>query len=133
MKLIPKTDAMAAMTFERSIYPARTYAMKEGRIAGYVDGLDAVRQAVEKLLRTERYCYPVYSANYGVELEDKLGMAAGFALPEIRRCIVEALIWDSRIVAVDGFEFEVNGGTVHVSFTVHSIYGDFAEETEVKI
>ena len=133
MNLVPNRDAVAGMEFERTIYPAKSYAMQEGRICGYVDGLEAVRQAVEKVLRTERYRYPVYSANYGVELEDKLGMPVGLALPEIRRCIAEALTWDSRIEAVDGFEFEVNANAVQVRFTVHSIYGDFVDETEVKI
>ena len=135
MKLTPKIETAAGMEFESGIYPAKTYALDAQRmcICGYTDGLDAVRQAVGKLLRTERYMYPVYSANYGVELEGKLGMPVELALPEIKRCITEALTWDSRIDAVDGFEFEVSGGEVHAGFTVHTIYGDFTEETEVRI
>ncbi len=135
MKLVPNRGIAAGTEFESAIYPAKSYAMdaQGERICGYVDGLDAVRQAVGKLLRTERYMYPVYSGNYGVELMDKLGMPVSLALPEIKRCITEALIWDSRIDAVDGFEFDVQGGEVRVRFTVHSIYGDFTDEAEVQI
>ncbi|MBP3410486.1 MAG: DUF2634 domain-containing protein [Clostridia bacterium] len=104
-----------------------------GRISGYVDGVEAIRQAVYKVLKTERFMHAAYSANYGAELEDKFGTPTGYALPEIKRCITEALTWDSRINSVDNFEFDVRGNGVHVSFTVHSIYGDLAGETEVVI
>lgn len=135
MKLTPRIANNAVADFESAIYPARTYEMNEEQacIAGFTDGLDAVRQAVGKLLRTERCMYPAYSTNYGVELKDKLGMPLNLALPEIKRCVTEALTWDSRIEAVDGFEFEAEGGKVLARFTVHSIYGDFRDETEVGI
>ena len=135
MKLTPNTAAKAGMAFEYEIYPSRTYALdaEKGRISGYTDGMEAVRQAAAKLLRTERFCYPVYSANYGTELADKLGKPVSLVLPEIKRCITEALTWDSRIERVDGFEFDVRGHEVHVRFTVHSIYGEYTEEAEVNI
>ena len=135
MRLTPKTAEKAGMEFEYEIYPSKTYALDadQGRISGYADGLGAVRQAVAKALQTERFQYPVYSANYGAELADKLGMQVSLALPEIKRCIAEALTWDSRIESVDGFEFDMQGHEVHVRFTVHSIYGDYTDETEVNI
>lgn len=135
MKLTPNTVGIAGMEYEYGIYPSKTYALnaEKGRIAGCVDGLEAVRQAAAKALQTERFRHPVYSANYGAELMDKLGMPVSLALPEIRRCITEALTWDSRIESVDGFEFDVQGRDVHVCFTVHSIYGDYSDETEVSI
>lgn len=43
----------------------------------------------------------------------------------------EALLQDDRITAVDGFEFETGKKTVHVTFTVHSIFGDLEVETDV--
>ena len=50
--------------------PTRTYKVVNGRIVGYVDSLDAMRQAVEKVLLTERFAYNIYTANYGVEFSD---------------------------------------------------------------
>ena len=47
-----------------------------------------------------------YSWNYGVELVELIGQPKEYALPEIKRCITEALLQDDRITAVDGFEFE---------------------------
>lgn len=37
-----------------------------------MDGMEAVKQAVYKILQTERYKYVIYDWNYGVELEDLL-------------------------------------------------------------
>ena len=135
MQLTPGIAPQMEMEFEKVIYPSRTYALdgQKMRIRGDVDGLEALRQAVDKALRTERFRYMVYTANYGVELEDKLGMPVSLSLPEIKRSIIEALTWDSRIERVDGFEFEVDGGRVRVFFHVHSIYGELEGETEVGI
>lgn len=135
MNLIPTGAPVLGAEIEYGIYPSKTYALdtEHGRISGYVDGLEAVRQAVFKALNTERYMYAGYTDNYGVELRDKIGTRITYALPEIKRCIFEALEWDSRIDGVDGFAFSAEGDSVQVSFTVHSIYGDFDSETEVTI
>lgn len=135
MRLVPTENGAVGAAIEYETYPSRSYALdsESGRITGYVDGLEAVQQAVEKVLMTERYAYSAYSGNYGVELKTKLGMPASYVLPEIKRCITEALEWDSRIESVDGFTFSHEGRKVVASFTVHTIYGDIESETEVTI
>lgn len=135
MNLIPTGAPVLSAEIEYGIYPSKTYMLdiQSGRISGYVDGLEAVRQAVFKVMNTERYMYAGYTDNYGVELRDKIGTRITYALPEIKRCISEALEWDSRIDSVDGFAFSTEGDSVQVSFTVHSIYGDFESGTEVTI
>ena len=47
----------------------QTYLMniESNRIRGYTDDLDAVRQAVYKILNTERYENVIYSWDYGIE------------------------------------------------------------------
>lgn len=103
----------------------------DGHIRGMVDELESLRQAIYLILSTERYAYLIYSWNYGVELVELIGQPKEYALPEIKRCITEALLQDDRITAVDGFEFEAGKKTVHVTFTVHSIFGDLEVETDV--
>lgn len=105
--------------------------IEHGRIRGMVDELESLRQAIYLILSTERYAYLIYSWNYGVELVELIGQPKEYALPEIKRCITEALLQDDRITAVDGFEFETGKKTVHVTFTVHSIFGDLEVETDV--
>ena len=74
-------------------------------IKGKTDYIEAVKQAVYKALNTERYDYPIYSWNYGVELKDLFGMSRDYAISELPRRITEALITDDRIISVDDFQF----------------------------
>ena len=56
-----------------------------------------------------------------------------FCIPEIERCVREALLQDDRITAVDDFSFEKHKKSIAATFTVHTIYGDIESETEVTI
>lgn len=131
--MIPKADN-DLLTLEAETQPSLTYALdiEHGRIRGRVDNAEALRQAIYLILNTERYAYPIYSWNYGVELRELIGQPKEYAIPEIKRCITEALLQDDRITAVDGFEFETGKKTVHVKFRVHSIFGDLEVETDVR-
>lgn len=130
--MIPKTED-DLLTLEVETQPGLTYALdiESGRIRGKVDGLEALRQAVYLILQTERYAFLIYSWNYGVELRELIGQPKDYALPEIKRCITEALLQDDRITAVDSFEFSTGKKFVHVRFTVHSSLGDLEVETDV--
>ena len=118
----------------RGILPTKTYHLRilTMRVQGLTDRLEAMKQAVFKVLQTERYRYSkIYSGNYGVELWDLIGQPIPYVLPEIQRRITEALTWDERITGVDGFEFEVQKSNVHTTFKAHTIFGDI--ETEVAV
>lgn len=97
-----------------------------------MDRLEALRQAVYLILSTERYDWLIYSWNYGREFKELIGQPKEFVLPELKRCISEALLQDDRVTAVDGFEFTMGKDTVHAAFTVRSIFGDMEVETEEK-
>ncbi len=132
--MIPSTVGILNKDFKIEKQPSLTYQMQpdEGRIRGYTDGLEAVKQAIYKAIMTERYQYIMYSWNYGIELLDLFGEPATYVCPELKRRITEALIWDDRIQSVDHFKFEFPGkGVVHVAFTVHTDFGDVQAEREV--
>ncbi len=107
--------------------------LTDQRIRGVTDGLEAMPQTIYCILNTERSRYLAYSDSYGAELENLLGMPLSFVIPEIERRITDALIWDSRIESVDSFRFETGRGSVHVTFTVHTVYGDVDAEKAVFI
>lgn len=100
---------------------------------GKTDELEAVKQAVYKILNTERYEYPIYSWNYGIELKDLFGQPTPWVYPELERRITEALIWDDRINSVTDFEFENFRNDVHAKFTVNTIYGSYEDDLVVGI
>ena len=51
----------------------------------------------------------------------------------MKRMIQETLLCDSRILDVDGFEFEFSGDACHCTFQVQSIYGEVEIEKEAEI
>ena len=132
--MIPSTTASLDQNFELEEQPTYTYKMNldTGQIQGYTGGLDAMKQAIFKILQTERYQYVMYSWNYGIETLDLYGEPVSYVCPELERRITEALTWDERIKSVNNFEFNLlKKGVVHVSFIAHTVFGDIQAETEV--
>lgn len=101
-------------------------------ISGTCDGLESMKQVIYKILNTERYQNIIYSWNYGIELQDLFGEPVAYVCSELERRITEALVQDDRIESVDNFEFDIaEKRTVKVTFTVHTIFGEFEEEKVV--
>ena len=97
--------------------PNKTYKLHEENVRGYVNYLEAYKQAVYKILNTERYEYRIYSWNYGVELKDLIGLPVWYVVPLIEIRITEAVMQDDRTKSVDSFEFDTSKkGVVHVTF-----------------
>ncbi|APC83877.1 DUF2634 domain-containing protein [Clostridium botulinum] len=112
---------------EEIIEPTKTYKIKDNRIVGFIDNVEALKQAIALILNTERYEYLIYSWNYGSELSGLIGRQKDIAESEFKRRIREALSQDDRINNVDNFIFKYDKDGVEVSFTVFSIYGEFTE------
>lgn len=133
--MIPSITALTEEITETT-YPGRTYKITFGntdRIDGYIEDLEAVKQAVYLILSTERYQYIIYSWDYGVELLDLIGQPMPYVMSEIPRRITEALTQDDRIIDVKDFEFEKNHTKLHTTFTVVTSLGDLPTEMEVDV
>ena len=122
------------LQIDESTEPSNTFFIdfEKGRISGFVDEKEAVKQAIMLILNTERYKFLIYSWNYGIELEELIGTHPDIVEDEVERLISEALLQDDRITAVYDFGFSRNKDTLLVSFKVDSIYGDIDIETEVR-
>lgn len=133
--MIPQQkNILDGVSFEEQ--PSLTYHMYRAsdKIVATCDNLEAMRQAVYKILNTERYDCPIYSRNYGVELKELIGKPVNFCILEIERRITEALLQDDRIKKVYGFKFEqTKKGVVKATFTVETTKGVFVAEKEVNI
>lgn len=140
MALLPDTatDESGAISVTMTpTQPNKTYKMMidTDRIQGTItDDLEAVKQAIYKIINTERYKFLIYSWNYGIELEDLFGKPIPYVLPEIPRRIKEALTQDDRIKDVLGFDLTYNRkGDVLAKFTVVTIYGNLEIEKVVNV
>lgn len=71
------------------------------RIAGFVDDIEAIKQAVYHILSIERYAYAIYDDNYGVELEQYIGQDFEYLSATIQETLNEALTQDDRIFGVE--------------------------------
>ena len=127
--MIP-TEQVEDFTIEEE--PTNTYQLHydKNRVIGMTDELEAMKQAIYKMLSTERYEFLIYSV-YGVELSDLIGKERSFVVPEIERRITDALLEDTRILKVGNFKFEFNKSKYLVTFEVETIYGDLEIESEV--
>lgn len=131
--MIPKTETVPDLVFAEQ--PTNTLKLRnETRtIAGYIDGLEAMKQAIYIILSVERYKYPIHSRGFGVELLDLFGQPTTYVLPEIKRRIQVALLQDSRILSVDNFEFTVERNKVYTTFTASTEFGEVNAERAVDV
>jgi len=117
---------------EEMVLPSTTYHVHNGRILGRIDGIDAIAQAVDKILRTELFAYVIYGPNYGIELERLIGEEMDFVKADLERTISEALLADDRIESISDFEmFQSKKNTLMCEFKVQTLEGSYTQTWEV--
>lgn len=134
--MIPSTVGFLAQDFEIEEQPSLTYKMdlNGDSVRGFVDEQEAMKQAIFRILNTERYQYIIYPWWYGIETIDLYGEPVTYVCPELERRITEALLIDTRIISVTDFEFDLEvKGVVHTMFTVNTIYGEIKADKGVNI
>lgn len=120
------------MDEELLMIPTKTYRVLNGRIAGFIDDLEAIAQTVDKILSTSRFQYLIYSDDYGSDFLDLIGEDKDLVYSEIERMTVEALSIDERITDVTVTDIiEVGRSEIKVLLTVTTIYGDLQVAQEV--
>ena len=129
--------------FELESDPSLTYAMQIGTIENDSSIFswqsrrrrEANRQAILKILNTERYKNVIYSWDYGVELQDLRGKSLSYVMSEVPNRITDAITADDRFESCEDFEMEpVGKKALHVTFSVITAEGDKVSglETEVE-
>lgn len=130
--MIPASE-LDSLEIVEEIETTRTYRVLSDNLSGYVDDLEALEQAIYKVLSTEKYEYPIYSFSYGIELESLIGKDPDYVKIELKRRIEECLLEDGRIEEVNDFEFTQDMDSLICSFNVLSIYGGISITKEVDI
>lgn len=133
--MIPKFNFVVS-EIEDTVQSSKTYRIDSfnGRITRKIDELEAIKQAVFKILQTERFENVIYDANYGVELVGLIGKPKEFVKSDIERIIKEALLVDERILGIENFNIVDDvKENLKIEFKVNSIYGDIKLESEVTI
>jgi len=121
--VIPNASINVEIIDPESAETTRTYKLSPDKIQGFTSDLGAIEQAIYKVLSTEKYEYPIYSFNYGIELESLIGKNPVYVKIELKRRIKECLLQDERIQSVDNFRYVSMGDELLCTFDVQSIYG----------
>lgn len=118
---------------EEVTLPSLTYRVVNGHVIGKVDEYEAMVQAVDKIMKTERFVFPIYSDQYGNDFNELLGKDFDYAKVEVERMLEEALLADERIedVTVDTIE-QTDATALSVTATIETIYGVITVEKEVQ-
>lgn len=135
MQITPETYDFNA-EFQTEQFANKTYKInfEEKRIIGEIDDLEAVKQAVYKILHTERFNSLVYSWDYGVEFENLIGKDYDFILGDLQRRIEEALLQDDRIARIENVKVDKKqNDSIDVSFIVISKYGNVTMGVNINV
>ena len=129
--MLPNQDIRTTPDYDETertpeIMTSRTYRNTKDRIASYIDGIDAMKQAVWKRLMTEKYVYDIYDDTYGLQTVDLIGKDYIYVASELEHRIRETLLYDDRITDVNSFEFKRGPDHVWVGFNVVTIFGELS-------
>ena len=91
----------------------------------HLTGDNALKVWVYKALKTERNQYLAYSTRYGIELKPFIGkvMSVGEQFSELKRVIIECLMVNPYIKAINSVEFSQSGDKVDCAISLTTIYG----------
>lgn len=131
--MIPDSLINNDLELEEGLETTKTYKLSDTGIQGFTDDFAALQQAIYKVLNTERYEYPIYSFDYGIELENLIGKDPAYVKIELKRRFQECLLEGERITDIKNFAFNVTGDSLLCTFDVISIYGEMTISREVDI
>lgn len=118
-------DDVLTDDFQEETLPTMTFKVADGRVIGVVDDYDAMVQAIDKIMRTERFVFPIYTEDYGNDLEDLVGADFEYIKVEAERMIDEALQADDRVTGVYVDEItKVASNSVQITGSVETIFGN---------
>lgn len=103
------------------------------QIQGYCDGYEAIKQAVDIILHTDRFKWQIYDPSSGVDYSGLIGQDGGYVAAELQRRIREALMMDTRVLGISNFIYSLSGDSLTVEFTVNTVFGAVPESLEVAL
>ncbi|GBF75762.1 hypothetical protein PA598K_04193 [Paenibacillus sp. 598K] len=123
--MILPSGSSQLLAVSQSEQPSLTYklCLSDGRVIGQVDGVEAVKQFVNKQLRTERFAHEIYTGRIGNSIYTS----------DIESAVEEALLIDERIVAIENMTSRQIKDEVELKFTVVTNIGRFEEEVTFNV
>lgn len=111
--------------FERSAFSNLTfrYVRERDAIIGTITDRDALEQSIFFILMTERYTYPIFNRDYGVDFDGIIGNSIEDVRTLLPQRIREALLVDNRITSVDEVVVqEIEPGVALVTIYIEDVF-----------
>ena len=134
MSLLPTTGTITpGTTIEQSGQPTLTWYIdpQTQQVKGKCDGYTATAQTVEALLNIERFAWPIYPPEIGIETTGLIGQDPGYVASELQRRIEDAVLVDDRVTGIQDFSYTFSGGVMTATVTVNTVYGSTQTQVEV--
>lgn len=121
---VEETDELADNTIETP----REYGIDftTGKLTGViVEGLEAIKVWIWLALHVERYRFPIYSWQYGAELDQYIGKGYSqeYLEADVRETVEDCLSQNEHITGISDFFVELNGDKLSISFHVETDIG----------
>ena len=102
-------------------FTAGEFIIRDGKLVE-CNGTDAIKIWIEKILRTEKDRFAIYSGtDYGCHLEDLIvgsNFSAAFIESELKREVADSLLQNPNITAITNFMLERTKSGITVSLEV---------------
>ena len=112
------------------------FKIEGNRVGGEIEGVDNLSQAIDCILKTERFKYNTVSTDIGLELEEMYGRSDDFMEVDLLNTIQDAIMVDDRVDRIEELELKKLNvrGAYLVNALVLSNLGDLIQiEREVKL
>ncbi len=107
-----------------------------GELTGQiVEGVAALKVWIWNCLHTQRFRHPIYSWDYGADMEQYVGqgLTAEYLETELRDEIEEALKVNEYITGIEDYSCTHTGSTILVQFSVVTTLGNVQSSYELEV
>ena len=117
-------------------FTAGEFVIRDGKLVE-CDGMEAIKTWIEKILRTEKGRFAIYSGtDYGCHLEDLIvgsNFSAAFIESELKREVADSLLQNPQITGISNFEIMRGTNSITVSMEVNTSYDTGANTVAVTL
>lgn len=91
-----------------------------------LEGKEALKMWIYKALLTPRYVHPIYTWDYGQDLDELIGRGyeVGYIKSEVERKVTECLLVNNRITRCHSFDINLINDNLQINFTAETIFGE---------
>ena len=108
-------------------YREYEFDFNTGHFTGkFLEGKEALKMWIYKAFLTNRYIYPIYSWDYGQDLEELIGQdyEYDYIKSEVERRVQECLMINEHVKRCSNFDISLINDQIKVSFIVDTTFGE---------